>query len=299
MTIRPMRVDEWDAVARLIHRSTNAWYQDRLGHEIFASGWEACRVFPEVYEALDPGCCLVAETGAGELVGSCFYHPRPTHVSLGIMNAAPEAAGQGVARRLLDEILSRADGLPVRLVSSAMNLDSFSLYTRAGFAPYELFQDMVFPNGVGAAAVDPEVRDARAGDVDAVVALEERLLGISRRKDIEMFIRNEAGIWSSSVKVDAGGRVQGFLAAVDHPGAGMLGPGVAVDEGAMRSLILAEARRERRAPPVFLVPSRCRELVAGLYRLGARNCELHVGQALGEIKAPEGVMMPTFLPETA
>ena len=96
------------------------------------------RLFPETYEALDPGCTLVAEhPRTGRLMGSCFHHPRETHVSLGIMNVHPAYFGMGVARRLLRAITDDADarGLPVRLVSSAFNLDSYSLYTRAGFVP--------------------------------------------------------------------------------------------------------------------------------------------------------------------
>ena len=85
-------------VAELIHVSTNAWYQANLNRSIFqqddASG---CLVFPEVYEALDPGCCLVTEEEGGRLMGSCFYHPRETHVSRGIMNVHPDFAGLGVA----------------------------------------------------------------------------------------------------------------------------------------------------------------------------------------------------------
>ena len=102
MRIRELHSDEWMAVAELIHVSTNAWYEANLNRSIFqrddASG---CLVFPEVYEALDPGCCLVAEEEDGRLMGSCFYHPRETHVSLGIMNAHPDFAGRGVARALL------------------------------------------------------------------------------------------------------------------------------------------------------------------------------------------------------
>ena len=50
----------------------------------------------------------------------------------------------GVARSLLTKIIQIADdqSLPVRLISSAQNLDSFSLYTRQGFSPIQAFQDM-------------------------------------------------------------------------------------------------------------------------------------------------------------
>jgi GNAT superfamily N-acetyltransferase len=302
MKIRPMEEGEWEAVAKLIHRSTNAWYERNLRRKIFTGGWRDCRVFAEVYEALDPGCCLVAEAGRGKIAGSCFYHPRETHVSLGIMNVNPDFAGEGVARKLLHEVILKAGDRPVRLVSSAMNLDSFSLYTRAGFAPYEVFQDMWFPDGMergGEGVPGGSVRDAVRGDVADIVALEEELLGISRRRDIEMFIRNTLGIWSCSVSIDEEGQVNGYLASIDHPGSRMLGPGVATDAEVSLALIVAEMGRERGGSPVFLVPAKRWRLVSKLYRLGARNCELHLGQARGSVSRPKGVMMPTFMPESA
>ena len=104
-------------------------YEKNLNRSCFpGSDPMVCRIFPETYEALDPGCCLVAESG-GKLIGSCFYHPRESHVAIGIMNAAQGSTGKGVAKALLDEVIRRAGDLPIRLVSSAMNLDSlFTLY---------------------------------------------------------------------------------------------------------------------------------------------------------------------------
>ena len=37
---------------------------------------EDVELFCRVYEDLDPGCCVLAESD-GQLLGSCFYHPRP------------------------------------------------------------------------------------------------------------------------------------------------------------------------------------------------------------------------------
>src|SRR5260221_5723156 len=63
------------------------------------------------------------------------------------MNSDPNYYGQHDAGRLLKFITDFADRekKPVRLVSSAMNLDSFSLYTRAGFVPRMAYQDMYIP----------------------------------------------------------------------------------------------------------------------------------------------------------
>lgn len=127
--LRAMEAKDWSEVADLVYVSTNYWYEANRRMAIFSGGPDATRLFCEVYEALDPECCVVAEhPGTGRLMGSCFYHPRETHVSLGIMNVHPNYFGRGIARQLLDFILDFADGQkkPVRLVSSAMNLDSFS-----------------------------------------------------------------------------------------------------------------------------------------------------------------------------
>ncbi|MDR0609768.1 MAG: hypothetical protein LBG58_06640 [Planctomycetaceae bacterium] len=51
-----------------------------------------------VYESLDPNCCvLVEEINSKRIAGSCFFHPRPRHVSLGILNTRPDFFGNGVA----------------------------------------------------------------------------------------------------------------------------------------------------------------------------------------------------------
>ena len=261
-------------------------------------------MFCEVYEALDPGCCVLAEDETtGLLMGSCFYHPRPTHVSLGIMNVHPNYFGRGVARALLDYIIDFASGedKPVRLVSSAMNLDSFSLYTKAGFVPRQAFQDMMIAVPEGGLDFDvvgkDRVREARLDDVSAIVDLEKFVSGIDRTKDFEYFIRNEAGIWHTSVYEGADGRIDGVLVSVNHPGSNMLGPGVMRSEAHVLPLVLAELNANKGRSPVFLVPVNS-PVVQALYAWGARNCEVHFAQIKGKFQAFNGVIMPTFMPET-
>ena len=303
MRVRELNRNEWEQVAMMIHASTNAWYQSNLNRLIFdANDSSGCLIFPEVYEALDPHCCLVAEAEDGSMMGSCFYHPRETHVSLGIMNAHPDHAGRGVAATLLAEVVRRAGNLPVRLVSSCMNLDSFSLYTRAGFTPGELYQDMYIPSG----KVLPEtpeggerVREASAEDVEAMVELEEEVSGIRRTKDFQFFIRNDQKIWKTLVLEGPNKSIEGFLGSVSHPGSTMLGPGVMRSEAAALALIHAQLVGMGGHQPVFLVPARSTNLVSSLYQWGARNCELHVAQARGAVTPPSGITMPTFMPETS
>ena len=234
MSLRAMMpADRWE-VAELICLSTNVWYQTHGRPPIFSGGPETTAVFFDVYEALDPGCGLVAVSArTGRLAGSCFYHPRPTHVSLGIMNVHPNHFGEGVARRLLQSIIDEAERrqVPLRLVSSAMNLDSFSLYTRAGFVPQTAYQDMCMAVPLGGLSIhtagDRHVRAATLDDVPAMVALEMEVAGLNREKDYRHFIENREGFWHVSVYPNDRGGLDGFLASSGHPGCNMIGPGTA------------------------------------------------------------------------
>ena len=297
MKIRELQSNEWDRLAHLIFHSTNAWYQKNLNRRCFAGNDPAiCRIFPEVYEALDPGCCLVADIG-GTIAGACFYHPRETHVSLGIMNADPEFAGRGVARELLQKVIARAEGKPVRLVSSALNLDSYSLYNRAGFRPQSIFQDMFLPEGKPLPATSPKVRPAKMADVRAIVNLEEQVSGIRREKDWSFFLQDRDHQWRGMVFENLG-EITGVLFSIDHPGSCMLGPGVMHDEEAAFQLIVAQLSTLAPRTPVFLVPAKAQRLTHRLYQLGARNCEIHLGQVLGKAQEIQGIVMPSFMPET-
>jgi GNAT superfamily N-acetyltransferase len=300
-----MEKKDWPAVAELVCVSTNHWYEASAKPAIFPGGPSTTMLFCEVYEDLDPGCCVVAEdVKTGRPAGCCFYHPRETHVALGIMNVHPDFFRKGVAAQLLQFVIDYAEGKkkPLRLVSSAMNLDSFSLYTRAGFVPRCAFQDMwiaVPDKGLGLKAPGPgSVRPAKLSDVPAMVELEREVAHIERGKDFRYFIENRRGIWHVSVCENKGGGIDGFLVSVIHPGSNMLGPGVARTEEQAAALILAELDHNRGRKPVFLVPVARGDLVKRIYSWGGRNCEVHFCQVRGKFEPFNGIVMPTFMPET-
>ena len=303
--LRPMKTDEWDVVAELIHESTNSWYVSNGKSPIFTGPTSDARLFCEVYEALDPGCCLLAICPeSGKVAGSCFYHPRPTHVSLGIMNVHSGFFGQGIAGSLLSWILAFADEkkVPVRLVSSAHNLDSFSLYTRKGFVPFLSFQDLfleVPQDGLNVdLPVNDGIREAGLEDVADMVELERELVGIERAKDFSHFIENADSIWKTVTYRDENGGLLGFLSSVNHPGSRMIGPGVARSEEVTTALLATQLDFFRGLCPVFLLPVDAAHAVKTAYSWGARNCEIHFAQCLGEPPSTKGVIMPTFMPET-
>ena len=307
-TLRTMQREDWPAVADLIFLSTNTWYQVNRGYSVFSGSPEVCELFCRVYEDLDPGGCLIAEQDdTGKILGSCFFHSRETHVSLGIMNVHPSYFGTGVAHAILDRVIAFAKEAekPLRLVSSALNLDSFSLYTRKGFVPFAVYQDMLLQ--VPEEGIDPEehgidvsrIRPATLDDIPEMSALELEVSGISRERDYRYFIENKSGDWSVSVSEgERAGGLDGFLVSVNDPGFKMLGPGVAGNTETAAALIVDQLNHYKGGQPLFLIPADNRELVARFYGIGARNCELHFAQVLGEHQPVNGVVMPTFMPET-
>tara|TARA_B100000809_G_scaffold236702_1_gene255929 strand:- start:249 stop:1244 length:996 start_codon:yes stop_codon:yes gene_type:complete len=302
--LRNMTPDDRDEVARLIFHSTNGYYVSIGRDPIFRGDPLSPGVMFDVYQRIDPGKGLVAvDDDTGEIIGSCFVHPRETHVSLGIMNSHAEHFGRGVARALLQRIVddATAAGKPVRLVSSCFNLDSYSLYTRAGFVPFMTFQDMYLEVPESGLAHGPPpgiaVRQATPDDVDAMAELERDISGITRMADYRYFIQNEDELWHVSVVQGAHG-LDGFLVSCGSAVLNMIGPGVARTEDQAAALMYAQLNMYRGRMPVFLLPVACGGLVRQLYAWGARNCEMHVAQVHGQAQPPRGVLLPTFLPET-
>ncbi|MGY8961506.1 MAG: GNAT family N-acetyltransferase [Alphaproteobacteria bacterium] len=303
--IRPMLPHEAAEVAQLIFQSTNHWYESKGFGTIFSGQPDDCLIFADVYEDLDPGCCLIAvDNDTNAIIASCFYHPRASHISLGIMNADPHSNRKGVAKALLSEIIEIAkhQELTLRLVSSAFNLDSFSLYTRQGFAPYSVYQDMILNVPESGMPIDSipgiATRPATLDDIDAIDQQERAAWNTSRKKDWTYFIENKRRIWSVTIAETPKGVLLGALASINHPGSNLLGPGIATDSNIAKLLIQTELNNHCGRKPLFLIPSNQPELVSAMYQLGARNCELHVAQSLGPPPEIKGIVLPTFMPET-
>ena len=303
--LSPLAPADHSELAELLCISLNHWHQTHGRGPIFPSP-EACNYFAQIYEALDPGCCITARHARTQrLAGACFYHPRPTHVSLGIMAVHPNYAGQGVARDLLKFITDLADrrNLPTRLISSAINLDSFSLYNRAGFVPRCIYQDMVLHTTATGlpplSAGDLEIRPATAADIPAIVALESELVGIQRPQDYHFFLNPQSpGQWHLALAFKAG-RLHGFLAALLSARNVTVGPGLCHDADSAGPLLhfVLNHFPDRRA--LILAPCDQPALTRLLYSWGARNVEIHVAQVRGRGQPFGGITFPTFMPESA
>lgn len=303
----PLTAADREPIARLLHRALVHWYESRLGQgSRFGDSPDPFTLFPEVYESLDPGECVTARTDSGEIVGVCFSHERETHVSVGIVATSPDAGGRGIAKKMMSLVLDKAKrlGKPARLVSSLLNLDSFSLYTRLGFVPGAIFQDLLITvpdTGLTAAAPAgiERVREAVLADAPRIADFEQSQQGIRREKDFAFFIRNEVGAWRLLVSEATDGSVNGFLGTSTHPSCTMIGPGVAADEETAIALLWKALDGLRDKTLVFLAPCAASTLVRTAYAWGARNVELHVAQSTAPFADAKGVVFPTFMPETA
>ncbi|MDA1214715.1 MAG: N-acetyltransferase, partial [Planctomycetota bacterium] len=190
----------------------------------------------------------------------------------------------------------------LRLTQSACNLDSFSLYNRAGFVPRHAYQDMflaVPESGLPVTLrVQECIRPARLEDIQAMVELENEISGITREVDYRYCLENENGFWKTHVAVNANGGLDGFLISSGHSAVNILGPGVTRDDDTAAGLLLTALNCYPGRTPVFLIPVERDQLVRQMYDWGARNCELHFCQVRGEYQPFRGVNLPSFLPET-
>ena len=305
--LRPLTVADRHAVGELIFSSINVWYQNHGCPVIYTCEPQDVEIFFDTYNDLTPGCTIAAEhPETGVLMASCFYHPRESHVSLGIMTVHPSHFGRGLGARLLQHIIDYTDSngyAALRLTQSAINVDSFSLYNKYGFVPRYSYQDMIFTvpeQGLGLShPLRDRVRAATPDDIGGMTAVENEVSGISRELDYRYCIDNQRGLWRVNVTETPAGEIEGFLISSRHSASNMIGPGVARSEDATAALIAAELDHHGGRSPVAVIPMDKTKLVRQLYDWGARNCEMHFCQVRGEFQPFRGVNMPAFLPETA
>ena len=290
----------------MLYNSFNAWYwKHGWGKDYFGCKPEQTRIFYDIYNDLTPECSIAAfDKDTGRLIGACFYHPREHHVALGIMSVHPDFGGRGIGRCMVEHILryTREHGYKsCRLVGSAINMNSFSLYNRSGFVPRVSYHDMVInvPDVLNMDFQGEErVRDAVIADVAAMGELEMEVGGIRREIDYRYAVENPRKVLHAAVYETDQKAIDGFMISVRHPALNMLGPCVARSEETALALIRREAERFKGTWALCVVPMEKRKMVEQLYKWGAVNVETHLKQVWGEFQPYKGVKMPSFLPET-
>jgi len=308
LVLRPLEDSDMAEHANLLYSSFNTWYwKHGWGKDYFGCTPQETSIFYQIYNDLTPGKSIaVFDRSTNVMMGSCFYHPRELHVSLGIMSVHPNYGGQGVGKQLVNYILDFTkanDYKCCRLVSSAINMDSFSLYNKAGFIPRVTYHDMVINvpiNGLENINVKNQhnVRKATIDDVTYMGDLEMEISGIRREIDYRYAIENPRGVLNAQVYENDQNQIEGFMISVKHPALNMLGPCVARDEDVAIALIRNELERFKDTWALFSIPMDKRKMVEQMYEWKAINVETHLKEVWGEFQDYKGVNMPSFLPET-
>jgi GNAT superfamily N-acetyltransferase len=307
MILRELTSDDKPQFCELLYSSFNTWYKKHgLNDQYFKCPVKDLGIIYDIYAGMENSHSVAAEDPQnGQLVGVCFYHPRETHISLGIMAVHLDYGKKGIGKSLLTFMTGFADtnGFDsFRLVQSACNVDSFSLYSKGGFIPRYSYHDMLI--SVPAQGFDfkiagvDRVRPATKKDIPQMAHLEMQLSGICREKDYLYCIENDLGFWQTLALEGSDEDLDGFLISCGHSSFNMLGPGVMRSEEDATALIFFALNQYKNRTPLVLVPAEKRKLVGSLYEWGAWNCEMHFHQARGSFHGFKGVNIPTFLPET-
>ncbi len=187
----------------------------------------------------------------------------------------------------------------LRLIGSALNLESFSLYNRLGFVPRNVYHTMLVNVTEGYHfPVTSSIRGGDIDDIDAIAKLEISVSGLSRKNDYKFGIEDSRKIFELNVHIDLNGQIDGYLLSSKHPASCLIGPGVAKTEEIMCSLIKGGLSRFKGGSVMILLPMQNHNLVKELYSLGARNVETHLYQVWGEFTEFKGIVLPSFFPES-
>ena len=143
---------------------------------------------------------LVAEQD-GKVVGSAFADERGQIVGIGPVSVDPGLGeGGGVGRTLMESLLRRSAERGVagiRLVQTAYNYRSLSLYAKLGFAvrePLSVFQGETTPAGTATG----DARVATAQDAENCDELCQRVHGHDRHGELCNWIDAGMARWSSA-----------------------------------------------------------------------------------------------------
>ena len=224
---------------------------------------------------------LVAERDGG-VVGSAFQDERGQIIGIGPVSVHPAVQG-GVGRELMQRLLQRSaqrDARGVRLVQTAYNYRSFSLYAKLGFAvrePLSVFQGDMRTAG----RTDGDVRTATPNDVGSCDELCRRVHGHDRHGELTEWI----GAGSARV-VERGGTISGYATGYGYPF-----HAVGETDGDIIALLGAA---ETIVGLGFLVPSRNTALMRWCLNAGLQLVQQSTLMSIGAYADPRGAWLPSI-----
>jgi predicted N-acetyltransferase YhbS len=224
---------------------------------------------------------LVAERN-GKVVGSAFADERGTIVGIGPVSADPGDHRGGVGRSLMEALLHRCAERGVagiRLVQTAYNYRSLSLYAKLGFAvrePLSVFQGPA----ASAATLAGDIHPATGDDLEACDELCRRVHGFDRHGELCHCI--DAGV---ARVVERGGRITGYAT-----GCGYFHHAVGDGDDDIIALV---AGAEVIVGLGVLVPSRNTRLMTWCFASGLQLVQQSTLMTIGQYSEPRGSWLPS------
>jgi predicted N-acetyltransferase YhbS len=229
---------------------------------------------------------VVAEDGAGKIVGSNFLDERDCIYSVGPISVDPQIQGQGIGRRLMEAVLERGKGKNIRLLTDGFNMQSIPLYASLGFEVKEpVFLMAGRPHD--ASPEDIQVLPMTRHDLDACAMLSRRILGYERTNGVRDILQEKLCAPFVALRQ---GRVTAYLTSATF---WSWNHGIAESEQEMQALLLGAAAATKE-PLSLLVPGRQTDLFHWCLRQGLRVVKPITLMVIGAYQEPNGCYFPSI-----
>jgi len=248
--------------------------------------------FPSVEVATDVVSMLLAHPGFygivaqddDRIVGSNFADQRSSIAGIGPISIDPQVQDQGIGRKLMEaaiDHLASTNVCGIRLVQSAYNNRSLSLYTRLGFQTREPLSVIQGP-ALNIKFAGYDVRPAGEADIATCNHLCRRVHGFERGAEL----REAIGAHTALV-VEHLGRITGYATDL-----GFFAHAVAETNQDLKSLIAAAPAFQG---PGFLLPTRNHEVFAWCLESGLKLVMQMTLMSIGFYNEPAGAWLPSIL----
>ena len=231
-----------------------------------------------------PGFYSVVAEREGTIAGSNFLDERSSIAGVGPITVEPTVQESGIGRLLMQNVLDRAaaqGAAGVRLLQSAYNTRSLSLYARMGFQVRDVVACMQGPP-IGATIPGYGVRSAAEADLAACNDVCRYVHGHDRSGELR-----DAIAQGSAVVVEHGGRITGYATAT-----AFFGHAVGETTEDLKAVIGAARTFEG---PGIVVPVRNGSLFLWFMQNRLRVVFLMTLMSVGLYNEPAGAYLPSVL----
>jgi GNAT superfamily N-acetyltransferase len=282
LTLRAGRSEDAESLGSLCYGAFRAIAEGHNFPPDFPSAGVATGLLGSLLER--PDVYSVVAEADGRVVGSNFLLEGGAIAGVGPITIDPAAQNAAVGRRLMEDVLRRADErniAGVRLVQAAYHNRSLSLYAKLGFDVREPLSNLQGP-AIGEQIPGYAVRPATEEDLGACNELCHKVHGHDRGPELLETIRQ-----GTAAVVEHGGSITGYTTTV-----GFFGHTVGESNEDLKALIGAAPEFPG---PGFLLPTRNGEVLRWCLERGLRIVQPMNLMSAGLYNEPAGAFIPSVM----